>query len=394
MKRRYQLIVVGAGPAGSYAAATAAKAGCEVLLVERDREVGYPLACAEGVSAEGLRRFVEPNESFIAAEIDTIHLNVATGYSYTYEFGQPSGYILNRPAFDQYLAGEAVAAGAELRIGTRATGIEIKNGEPAKIYLESPTGTEIVRGDYVIAADGVESMMGRLAGINTHLKLAEAEATLQYRVSGIDIDPCCAEFYFGAKYTPNGYLWVFPKSSHSANIGVGLNPAKSEGSYLRELLDRFVREHYRRSKIEFAVCGLVPKFVGLQLLGRGNLLLAGDAARTVDSVAGAGISKALHTGQITGRAVVAALREKMTDKELQKHYRHVVSSEIGSELRFLRMVYPVFRKFDDKDWESLIRFLKRLSEKEKTGLIPDPVAIVRKAMASIPCLTRLARHCI
>jgi hypothetical protein len=84
----------------------------------------------------------------------------------------------------------------------------------------------------------------------------------------------------------------------------------------------------------------------------------------------------------------------MTDKELQKYYRHAVSGEIGSELRFLRMVYPVFRKFDDKDWESLIRFLKRLSEKEKTGLIPDPVAIVRKAMASVPCLTRLARHCI
>jgi len=394
MKRYYQLVVIGAGPAGSYAAATAAKAGYEVLLVERDKEVGYPLTCAEGISAVGLKRFVEPNKSFIATEIDTIHFNVATGYSYAYEFGQPSGYILDRPAFDRYLACEAVTVGAKLLTGTRATGIEIENGKPAKIYLESSTGTEIVRGDYVIAADGVESMIGRLAGLNTRLKLAEAEATLQYRVSGIDIDPCCAEFNFGAKYTPNGYLWVFPKSARSANIGVGLNPAKSEGSYLKELLDKFICERYRHAKVEFVVCGLVPKFVGLQLLGRDNLLLVGDAARTVDSVAGAGISKALHTGQLAAQAVIIALREKMTDKELQKYYRGVVKREIGSELRFLQTVYPIFRKFDDKDWERLIRFLKRLSEKEKTGLIPDPVAIVKKAMASIPTIMRLARHCI
>jgi len=362
--------------------------------VERDKEVGYPLACAEGISAVGLKRFLEPKGSFVAAEIDTVNLKVATGYNYTYHFGQTAGYILNRPSFDQYLAGEAVAAGATLWTGTYAAGIEIGKGVAAKVYLESPLGKTTVRGDYIIAADGVESMMGRLAGIDTHLKPAQAEATLQYRVSGIDIDPCCAEFYFGARYTPNGYLWVFPKSPRSANIGVGLNPAKSQGSYLRELLDRFIREHYRRSRIEFAVCGLVPKFIGWQVLGKDNLLLVGDAARTVDSLAGAGISKALHTGQLAARTVVTAIQEKMTDGELQKCYCRAVKREIGSELRFLRKAYPVFREFNDKDWESLIRFLKRLSEKEKTGLIPDPVAIVRTAAASVSCLTRLARHCL
>ena len=137
---------------------------------------------------------------------------------------------------------------------------------------------------------------------------------------------------------------------------------------------------------------MVPKFLGFDILGRENLLLAGDAVRAVDSVAGAGIAKALHTGQMAARAVVAAYEEKLSRKEMLKRYRRMMEDEIGRDLRFCRKAYPLFRKFNDGDWESLVRFLKKLAESQKTGIELDPVSMVKTAFAGSPRLIRLVRH--
>lgn len=391
MTDRCRLLVVGAGPAGSYAALTAARGGLEVILVERDPEVGRPLSCAEGISARGLSNFVDPDPAFISADIYAIGFTVATGFEFTCRADERFGYILDRPTFDRYLAETAASCGADLRMQTFACGIRLRDDGPADVALQTPAGTATVRADYVIAADGVESMIGRMAGLETGLALDENESALQYRVTGIDIERERLEFCVGERYSPDGYLWVFPKSDHSANVGLGLNPEKTDARELRVLLDRFLADRYGRYTVEFESCGMVPKFIGLDILGRDNLLLAGDASRTLDSLTGAGIAKAMHTGQLAARAILAAVDGTIERRELVSHYRSSVDREMGRELRFYRTAHGIFRKFSDEDWESLARFLQKYLAKEKAGSF-DPAAMVKSALTGAPRLLRLARH--
>ena len=317
---------------------------------------------------------------------------MATGYVCRRDFKEPIGYILDRSRFDPYLARLAVEEGVELWMETRAADISLDHSGPARLILESPQGNYEIYSDFVIAADGVESMIGRRAGLATQVKLSQSETTLQYRVNNIEIPPHCLEFCVGEKYAPGSYLWVFPKGGNSANIGLGLNPARHGGEKLRGFLDRFLNERFDNYEIEFETCGLVPKYLGLDIVGRDNLLLAGDAARTLDSLVGAGIAKAMHTGKMAAESVAEAIDKKFSSDQMQSYYRRKIDTEVGRDLNFAKMAYPVFRKFSDGDWEALVDFFAKYTQNKITGSISDPVNIVRSAFRSAPRLLKLARH--
>jgi digeranylgeranylglycerophospholipid reductase len=341
----------------------------------------------------GLARFIDPDPVFISTEINDINVNVATGHSFTYRSAERLGYILSRPNFDNYLAEMAVSFGADLRTGVWASGITISENNPAVIDIQTGKSSATVMADYVIAADGVESMIGRKAGLKTLLELMQCESCLQYRITGIKINPNCMEFYVGKRFSPSGYLWVFPKSDHSANVGLSLNPNQGSNRDLRGYLDRFLKEKFAGFKIESEQCGMASKFIGFDILGRENLLLAGDAARTVDSLSGAGIAKGLHTGGLAARAIIAAQAEGMTCKALQRLYRSLIETELGKELGFYQKAYPLFRKFSDEDWESLVQFLEQYLKNRKAGSI-DPATFLKLAIKGVPRLIRLARHLV
>ncbi len=387
----YQLAIVGGGPAGCFAAWEAARQGLDVILFERDSVIGQPLACAEGVSHVGLSTFVEVEPHCLSTTIDSIRFTLSRGKSTTQKFPSPIGYVLDRKTFDPWLADRAVMAGAEIVLDAFVERVELSEGA-AMVHLDTPDGPRAVAADYVIASDGVESMVGRQAGLRTALKLTQAETALQYRISGIALESNVLEFVVGDKFAPGGYLWVFPKSDHSANVGLGLNPVHYGGSDLRRLLDVFCRERFSNYTIEFECCGNVPKYLGLQILGRENLLLAGDAARAIDSVTGAGIAKALHSGRLAVRSIVRAIEENLARQELQSLYRHAVDAEMGGELRFCQRAYPMFRKFTEKDWALLIDVLKESIQIDQTGSMADPVAFLKRALMRAPRLLTLARH--
>lgn len=391
MKRRCQLLIIGAGPAGGYAAKTAAAAGLDVVLVERRRVIGRPVCCAEAISEVGLTTFVEPEASFISTDVHALHLFVAGGSDLRYHLGSRLGFVLDRPAFEKYLIDAAAGKGAEVLLEAYASAVSVRDDGPASVEVQTRNGRLEVTADFIIACDGVESQIGRMVGIPTGLKLKHCETTLQYRVSGISLDPRCLSFYVGKLYSPDGYLWVFPKSDQSANIGLGLNPASSDCRKLRPMLDSFMAERFPNGRIEAVSCGMVPKFIGFDILGRDNVLLAGDAARIIDSLTGAGIARALHTGKMAAEAVIAVAAGHSDRKELVPSYRAAVEQSIGGDMRVFQKAYPLFRKFDDGDWESLVRFLGDYLKKQKAGSI-DPAAMLISAMTTAPRLLRLARH--
>src|SRR6266516_4321171 len=229
---------VGAGPAGCVAAAWAKRAAPEldVVLLERDRAVGTPVRCAEGVGDAGLREFANPDgASWVARKISRV-IFIAPNDCEVRVTERDVGWILDRTRFDASLAAEAGALGAAVLVGTEAAGMTSRPDGRWDVRARSARAETTYQAKVVIGADGVEAMVGRWAGLETRVPARDMESCAQYVVQGIDFDPDAIYLQFGHDIAQGGYAWVFPKSVGIANVGLGLVALKSDGRNAREYL--------------------------------------------------------------------------------------------------------------------------------------------------------------
>ena len=135
MKTKYDVLIVGAGPAGTIAARTAARSGLSVCLVEKRPAVGAPVRCAEGIGKEALQEFIDPDPRWISAEMNGAAVVAPDGTKMVLESsmaGGKVGYILDRKFFDRELAWQAADAGADIRVKTRASAPIMKDAKAYK----------------------------------------------------------------------------------------------------------------------------------------------------------------------------------------------------------------------------------------------------------------------
>src|SRR4030066_2527156 len=154
MKNEYDIIVIGAGPAGSIAARYAAKQGVSVLLLEKDRDVGYPVRCGEAISKAGVEEFIKPDSKWIAATISKFSFNAPDGTEVILDFGE-AGYVLERKIFDYELARTAADAGAEILTRAYVNDLIFDNGTVSGVKYEYHGEQKEIKAKIVIAADGV-----------------------------------------------------------------------------------------------------------------------------------------------------------------------------------------------------------------------------------------------
>ena len=189
------VLVVGAGPAGAVAAWEAKRAAPEldVVLLERDRAVGSPVRCAEGVGDAGLREFASPDGADWASRRITRVIFQAPDDTEVLVAERDIGWVLDRTRFDAHLAAEAAREGTEVRVGAEATAM-IRNGGGGgdarwHVQVKDRNREETYRARIVIGADGVETMVGRWAGLDTRVPARDMESCAQYVLQGIDFDP-------------------------------------------------------------------------------------------------------------------------------------------------------------------------------------------------------------
>ncbi len=167
------ILVIGAGPAGSMAAKPAALNGAEVLLIDRKSEIGAPKRCAEGVSKDGLKRLdVTPDPRWIASEINKVRLVSPNGTDVLLDEEKVKlsevGYVLERKVFDKHLAMDAARAGAQIMVKTLATSMKTEE-DGVTVQLEHMGNPLEIKTKIVIGADGPESKVGRWANLKTGL---------------------------------------------------------------------------------------------------------------------------------------------------------------------------------------------------------------------------------
>lgn len=359
---KYDVVVVGSGPAGTVTARFAAEAGAKVLIIERRAEVGVPVLCGEGISRKIDEWDIIKGTRWIAGKMEgaRIYSPDGTCVKLSAEMaGNETGYVIHRDIFDQELARLAVKAGAELMMNTNATGLIKENNKIKGIKAEYFDEKIEIEADVVVGADGVDSKVGKWAGINTTLKPEDLETCCQYTLTNVkDLDSYC-DFYLGKKIAPGGYIWVFPKGKDTANVGIGILASLSESGMAKKLLDDFISKDSRFQNaypLRF-LAGAVPVALPVETV-RDNLILVGDAARHVDPITGGGLTHCLEVGKIAGEVIGEAVKEKNFSKEFLSKYETRWKEAIGKKMKRNYMVKEILLDMDDKTFNMLADSLK------------------------------------
>jgi geranylgeranyl reductase family protein len=347
--RHEPVIVVGGGPAGATAARTLALAGVPVRLLDR---AVFPRnkPCGGGMSLRVVTRFpyLERELSRIATHrIGRLHLEGPDGDSAIIESDGPAALMIRRVEFDALLVSLARHAGTEVVSGVDIVGVQ-QDGDA--VHLTARDGRRF-SAPFVIAADGVNSVIARRLGLNTGWPAAAVALDMMEETARTDLrdlDPSTMWVSYGCnlgaanpvkgKSAPEGYAYIFPKRDH-VNIGVGYvlsHYRQSIASPPYELQQRLVGrlreagrvagESVRQNFTPF----LIPVAGPLRRPGGGRVLLAGDAAGFVNGFTAEGIYYGMVSGELAGRAVAQA---DGAPRGLVSRFRRACDREVGAELR-------------------------------------------------------------
>jgi geranylgeranyl reductase family protein len=345
------IVIVGAGPAGATAARTLAQAGVTVRLLDRSN---FPRnkPCGGGISFRALKRF--PYLQSALRRISThavsrLYLEGPGGESATIESQEPAALMIRRFEFDDLLVKLAIEAGAEFISGTDVVQASM---DDAKVTLVARDGRRF-DATVVIAADGVNGTVARRLGLSSGwpasaVALDMMEETPRSTLRDIDPSTLWVAYGFDPRRGPQGHLssprahegyaYVFPKRDH-VNVGIGYvldhyrrsictAPYQLQRAFVDHLKDRGVVEGdtVRSNFTPFHI----PIGGPLRTLGRGRVLLAGDAGGFVNGFTAEGIYYAMVSGDLAAKAIVAS---GSSVRRLAKRYRRACDYEIGRELR-------------------------------------------------------------
>ena len=398
MKNKYDILVIGGGPAGAIAAKTAVEKGLSACLVEKRPAIGAPVRCAEGIGKEALHEFIDPDPCWISAEMTGASIVAPDGFLMKLESqlaGNKVGYILDRKIFDRELVWKAAEAGADVAVKTRASAPIMKNGVVKGAKLESCGQVMNVTADVVIAADGVESKFSRWCGIDTTIPVHEIMSSVQYVMADINIDAYSTVFYLGNEVAPEGYLWVFPKGERTANVGIGISGKKSgQGHRAKNYLDRFVKKTFPHGKtIEF-IPGGVSVCRPLDCTVADGLLIAGDAARFVDPLTGGGIYNGMYTGRLAAEVAAECIAKGNVSKNaLMLYDKTWREAKMGKAIERNYHIKEYLIKQPDTKLNEIIHSVSKINLKNFTtlSLLKEIIRVNPKLMLELGALAASIR---
>ncbi len=364
------VLVVGAGPAGSMAAARTASAGLHTLLIDAKRRIGAPPHCAEFVPSRIFAEFditprsvvqkIEYMETAILDEdairfyqlkpckthfhhVGDVHASPSPAVLPSTRTPSP-GFMIDRVQFDRELAHRAAQKGAIVLCDTRLVALD-----EDRWILRRGAVVQAVKPTYVVGADGALSTVARL------LRLPRLKFQLGVQVQAPLYQPCADTMVFLHRSFVGGYGWLFPKRL-GANVGVGMEPRPGARPWavLHAFVEYLQRQRIIRPGVFATSRGLIPVSGPRASLFLKNVLFCGDAAGLTHPVTGAGVSQALISGDSAGRCIAAAMTHDgpdaatAYDTEMKNHFGRVMQHALSKR-------HCMTARWDQHDFEALCR---------------------------------------
>ena len=350
---KYDVVVVGGRVGGSAAAIFASRCDLDVLMLEKRLEIGTPVQCAEATSAKTFKILeIEPSPKYICNEIMGADIYAPDGTHGRLEGEYAEGFILERKIFDKHLAIEAAKAGADIMVKTTVKNLIRNDGKVCGVLAKHMGHTLEIEADVVIAADGVESKIAQMAGLDTLYSPQSLCSCAQYEMVGIDTDPHYLQFYFGNKLAPGGYVWIFPKGDGIANVGVGVRSNVETAYYY---LKKFT-SHMDATPVELNVGG-VPLSGPFEKTYNDGFMVVGDAAGQVEPFTGGGIHITAHCGRLAGETAGDAIKNGDTSANFLKAYEKRWKREFGDDLKQSLKYRKILDQLNDENMNILASFL-------------------------------------
>ncbi|HSB56587.1 MAG TPA: NAD(P)/FAD-dependent oxidoreductase [Nitrosopumilaceae archaeon] len=380
----YDIVVVGAGPAGTSAAWTAAKKGLRVAVLEREE------AIAQSVRTSGVTWINEINKFGITSDF----YNPIKNYSFyspnnhvTIHSDEYQAAVLDVRKTYQFLANQAANAGADIFVRTNVTSPLTSEGKLVGVKATSLKDDLIFRSKLVIDASGFYSVIGKNLGIVSQWKRFGVGA--EYEAYVENIDPETWSLMVGQKYSPAGYAWIFPLGKNRIRIGVGIGKPESQVDPTQRLLELVekkpgpIAQLGKITPIEFHY-GLIPNEGLTHATIADNLILVGDAAGHANPLVLEGIRYAIEFGRLAGHVGANSILQGNASKESLKPYEDTWKKAIGSKIKAAIKVQSRWLSLTDKEWDKEIEIINELSSEEFLDFI--------KADFSFSSMISLAAH--
>lgn len=346
----YDIVVIGCGPAGATTARIAAEKGLRVLLLDKRQELGAPIQCSGALSSNALEEAgIPPDSEFVQEDVYGFGVYNEAGEQTVLDYRKfkpdkygsgkeqkPLGYVVDRRRFDRFLVTQAERAGVEVWLKTEGLGYQPLGDGSCEVYLQRFNREITLRTRVLVAADGLQSQVGKWAGLKTHIKMTELASCLQFVVDGVETNGLL-EIITGHEWAPGGYAWVFPKGHGYAEIGLGvirtMTRENAQWHLDHFIQNSFLKDRFQGARILEVQGGGVPLAAPLRTQYAENMILVGDAARHVNPITGGGIHTALTGGLIAGKFLAELIQsgQKISTQKL-KGYQELWLEQLGNKM--------------------------------------------------------------
>jgi len=341
VKGRYDVVVIGAGPVGSYTAYQLADKGFKVCLLDEKENIGENVLCAGVIGKAAFKRYDLPGES-IVARLDSVSFFSPFGQRLVYEPRDIFAYVVDRDVFDRKLFLQAKRCGVDIFLKQRVVDIT-----GASYFYSVKTSGKEFSAKAVVIATGVDYQLQSKVGLGSvphYLYGSQIELPVPSAREKIEI-------HIGKDFAPGSFGWVIPYREKTSKIGVIL--VQKGKTWLRKFIEQRLGES---SKFETTDIGIKPIAYGtIEKSTNGCILAVGEAAGQVKTTTGGGIFYGLLCSEIAVDKLTRTLRDGYSLSDYEVTWRSALVSEldIGMNLR------SIASKLGDQDIENLFSFVKQ-----------------------------------